>query len=49
MQILAAIPPDATRAILECLELPPRAPPTAPARNDMLDKTVLPGDDEFGA
>jgi hypothetical protein len=50
MRILAAIhPPDATRAILESLELPPRAPPTAPARNDMLDETVLPGDDEFGA
>jgi hypothetical protein len=29
---LAAIqPPDATEAILDCLELPSRAPPTAPA------------------
>jgi hypothetical protein len=33
MRILAAIhPPVATRAILECLGLPSRAPPTAPAR-----------------
>jgi hypothetical protein len=33
MRILAAIhPPKATRAILECLELPSRAPPVAPAR-----------------
>jgi len=33
MRILAAIhPPDATRAILECLGLPARAPPIAPAR-----------------
>jgi len=33
MRILAAIhPPEATRAILECLSLPSRAPPTAPAR-----------------
>jgi hypothetical protein len=33
MQILAAIhPPKATRAILECLALPSRAPPVAPAR-----------------
>lgn len=33
MRILAAIhPPEATRAILECLGLPSRAPPTAPAR-----------------
>ena len=33
MRILAAIhPPDARRAILECLGLPARAPPIAPAR-----------------
>ena len=33
MRILAAIhPPEATRAILKCLGLPSRAPPTAPAR-----------------
>ncbi len=35
MRIFAAIhPPEATRAILECLGLPSRAPPTAPARPD---------------
>ena len=29
MRLLSVIhPPDATRAILECLDLPPRAPPT---------------------
>ena len=33
MRVLAAIhPPKATRAILECLKLPSRAPPVAPAR-----------------
>ncbi len=33
MGILSAIhPPDATRAILECLGLPARASPMAPAR-----------------
>ena len=33
MRLLAAIhPPDATEAILECLQLPSRAPPTAAAR-----------------
>jgi hypothetical protein len=33
MRILAAIhPPDATRAILECLDLPSRPPPLAPAQ-----------------
>jgi hypothetical protein len=33
MRLLATIhPPEATRAILECLGLPARAPPTAPAR-----------------
>jgi hypothetical protein len=32
LKILAAIhPPEATRAILECLGLPPRAPPMAGA------------------
>jgi hypothetical protein len=35
MRPLATIhPPEATRAILECLGLPARAPPTAPARPD---------------
>jgi len=35
MRLLAAIqPPDATKAILDCLELPIRAPPTAPALPD---------------
>jgi hypothetical protein len=35
MRILAAIhPPESTRAILDCLELPSRAPPTDPARPD---------------
>jgi hypothetical protein len=35
MKILAAIhPPDATRKILECLGLPSRAPPLAPAVSD---------------
>jgi hypothetical protein len=35
MRILAAIhPPDTTRAMLECLELPSRAPPIDPARPD---------------
>lgn len=35
MRLLAAIqPPDVTRAILDCLELSSRAPPTAPAVPD---------------
>ena len=35
MRILATIhPPDATEAILACLGLPVRAPPTLPARPD---------------
>ncbi len=36
MRVLAAIhPPDATQVILECLELPSRAPPThAPLPDD---------------
>jgi len=35
MRILAAIhPPEATEAILGCLGLPVRAPPTQPARRD---------------
>ena len=35
MRILAAIhPPDVTRAILECLELPSRAPPPLAPRPD---------------
>ncbi len=35
MRLLATIqPPDATQAMLECLDLPSRAPPTAPAHPD---------------
>ena len=35
MKILAAIhPPDTTEKILECLGLPSRAPPLAPAVSD---------------
>ena len=35
MRIMAAIhPPDATRRILDCLGLPSRAPPTAPAASE---------------
>ena len=35
MRILAAIhPPEATQAVLACLGLPVRAPPTLPARPD---------------
>jgi hypothetical protein len=35
MRLLAAIhPPDATHSILECLNLPSRAPPTASALPD---------------
>jgi hypothetical protein len=53
MRILAAIhPPDTPRAILECLGLPSRAPPVAPARIDELEGTTLSGwlgKDEFGA
>ena len=50
MRILAAIhPPDATRAILECLGLPSRAPPAEPVRRDELEETALPGEDGFGA
>jgi hypothetical protein len=31
MRVLAAIhPPEATRAILECLDLPSRSPPLSP-------------------
>jgi hypothetical protein len=42
MRIIAAIhPPDATRAILECLGLPSRAPPTISARPQP-DNLVLP-------
>lgn len=44
MRLLAAIqPPDASQAILECLELPSRAPPTAPA---VPDPEEWPGDFE---
>jgi hypothetical protein len=45
MRILAAIhPPEATRAILECLGLPSRAPPTAPARSDPESPEPAPSD-----
>src|SRR5215510_16358915 len=36
MRMLAAIhPPDATRRILECLGLPSRSPPVAPAASEL--------------
>ncbi len=35
MRLLAAIhPPDATQSILECLDLPPRAPPLAAPQSE---------------
>jgi hypothetical protein len=44
MRLLAAIqPPDVTQAILDCLELPSRAPPTVPA---VPDAEGWPGDFE---
>ena len=53
MRILAAIhPPETTRAILECLALPSRAPPIEPARRDELEQEMLPSlrvEDDFGA
>jgi hypothetical protein len=46
MRLLAAIqPPDVTQAILDCLELPSRAPPTAPA---VPDAEAWSGDFEMG-
>jgi hypothetical protein len=40
MKIIAAIhPPDATGKILECLGLPSRAPPLAPAVSDFTAQT----------
>ncbi len=45
MRILAAIhPPDASRAILECLGLPSRAPPTAAARPEPESPEPTPSD-----
>ena len=45
MRILAVIhPPDATRAILECLGLPSRAPPTAPTRPEPEPPEPAPSD-----
>jgi len=45
MRILVAIhPPEATRAILQCLVLPSRAPPTAPARPDPESPESAPSD-----
>jgi hypothetical protein len=47
MRLLAAIqPPDVTKAILDCLELPSRAPPTARAALDPDDAEDRPGDFE---
>ena len=47
MRLLAAIrPPDVTQAILDCLELPSRAPPTAGAVPDPDDAEERPGDFE---
>jgi hypothetical protein len=38
MRVLAAIhPPEATRAILDCVGLPSRAPPVSPAEPDVTD------------
>ena len=35
MRVLAAIhPPEATRAILDCLSLPSRSPPVSPPARD---------------
>jgi hypothetical protein len=43
--VLAAIhPPETTRAILECLGLPSRAPPVAPARLDEAEAAESGGD-----
>ncbi|MCL4686271.1 transposase [Myxococcota bacterium] len=47
MRLLAAIqPPDVTKAILDCLELSSRAPPTAAALPDPDDAEEWPGDFE---
>jgi hypothetical protein len=47
MRLLAAIqPPDATKAILDCPELPSRAPPTAAALPDPDDAEVWPANFE---
>jgi hypothetical protein len=41
MRILAAIhPPETTRAMLECLKLPSRAPPTDPSRSEEAENLV---------
>jgi hypothetical protein len=52
MRILAAIhPPTATQAILDCLELPSRAPPIEPSRRDELEEMSFSGGfggDDFG-
>jgi hypothetical protein len=43
MRILAAIhPPEATRAILECLGLPARPPPVAPPEPERLEADAFP-------
>jgi len=47
MRLLGAIqPPDVTQAILDCLELPSRAPPTAAAVRDPDDAERWPGNFE---
>ena len=45
MRLLATIQaPDVTQAILDCLELPSRAPPTAAPVPDLDDAREWPGD-----
>jgi hypothetical protein len=47
MRLLAAIqPPDVTQAILDCLDLPSRAPPTAAALPEPDNGDDCPGDAE---
>ncbi len=47
MRLLAAITdPGVARRILECLALPPRAPPLAPAK--VIDSGLVAGDSVFG-
>ena len=42
MRVLAAIhPPEATRAILDCLGLPSRSPPVSPAEPDSITDLAL--------
>jgi hypothetical protein len=47
MRLLAAIqPPDVTQAILDCLDLPSRAPATAGALPDLDDADGWPRDSD---